>query len=313
MGIGFFGWAYLAMAQEGTLISIKVKFSPKISGKVDSLWGKARALKIPLEGQSGNTNLWVRSVFTNTHIYFLFQWVDPTQDTHYQPWIYDGDTWKQDTGKRLGEDKLALLWNINDSIGGFNQQGCSVLCHATTPGRDKPLMYTNAPNERGDLWVWRAARTNPLGQLEDQFLDNDIQSEAAGLKGDSKEDGGHPNVLGALPKFSWKKRPKNPNFLFKDEGIEIKDHKAFLPGTILPGWILNKFIGERADIKGKALWKDGMWTLEVGRKLNTGHSNDVQFTDLTKEYYFSVAIFDRSEPSHALSQRPYKLIFEKPK
>lgn len=304
------GGVALVLAAEEALVSVKVKVPPKIDGKIDALWDKAKPLKIPLEGEGFRTNLWVRSLYTETEIYFLFQWVDSTEGHHHEPWIYDGDRWRQE--RRLAEDKLALLWNIKDSISGFNQQGCAVLCHATTPGRDRPLMYTNAPSERADMWLWKAARTNPVGQLDDQFLDNDIKSQEAGRKGDKREGGGYlPNAQEGSPQYSWKGKPRDSRFLFIDEAKAIKDYRTFKPGAILPGWVLEKFTGSRGDIIGKGLWKEGMWTLEVARKLNTGHDDDIQFTDLSKEYYFGVAIFDNSESTHPISQRPNRLIFKR--
>jgi len=67
--------------------------------------------------------------------------------------------------------------------------------------------------------------------------------------------------------------------------------------------------GDRADMKGKAVYKDGMWTLEYGRKLNTGSKYDVQFSDLKKEYSFGTAIFDGAQVRHSYETGVSKLIF----
>ena len=52
--------------------------------------------------------------------------------------------------------------------------------------------------------------------------------------------------------------------------------------------------GSRGDIKIGAVWNNGTWTAEIVRKLNTGTDDDIQFTDLLKEYLFNVAEFDNS-------------------
>jgi len=44
-----------------------------------------------------------------------------------------------------------------------------------------------------------------------------------------------------------------------------------------------------------AVYKDGMWTIEYGRKLTTGSQYDVHFSDMKKEYSFGTAIFDNSQ------------------
>jgi len=52
--------------------------------------------------------------------------------------------------------------------------------------------------------------------------------------------------------------------------------------------------GSRGDLTIGAVWNNGKWTAEIARKLNTGSDDDIQFTDLLKEYLFNVAQFDNS-------------------
>lgn len=52
--------------------------------------------------------------------------------------------------------------------------------------------------------------------------------------------------------------------------------------------------GSRADLTMGAVWNNGKWTSEIARKLNSGNDDDVQFTDMSKEYLFNVAQFDNS-------------------
>ncbi|MFH1088095.1 MAG: ethylbenzene dehydrogenase-related protein, partial [Chloroflexota bacterium] len=69
--------------------------------------------------------------------------------------------------------------------------------------------------------------------------------------------------------------------------------------------------GDRADISGKAVYGNGSWTLELGRKLTTGGEHDVQYSDLTKSYFFGVAAFDNAQVNHAWSNGGYQLRFAK--
>ena len=62
----------------------------------------------------------------------------------------------------------------------------------------------------------------------------------------------------------------------------------------------------RADITAKGNWKNGTWTIEFGRKLNTSHADDIQFVDLKKRYLFGVSKNEIAgrEPNSKLSN-PY--------
>ncbi len=45
--------------------------------------------------------------------------------------------------------------------------------------------------------------------------------------------------------------------------------------------------GSRADVRGKGRWQDGRWTVELQRKLDTGHDDDVVFA-MGRDYLFAV-------------------------
>ncbi len=66
----------------------------------------------------------------------------------------------------------------------------------------------------------------------------------------------------------------------------------------VPERILKTPEGSRADVQQAAVWKDGTWTLEYKRALDTGHpDDDVIFSDLSKTYYFGVAWMDNTDGS----------------
>jgi signal transduction histidine kinase len=87
-------------------------------------------------------------------------------------------------------------------------------------------------------------------------------------------------------------------FLFQDEidrgeAVEVTSTTTLKNGTTVPGFILERPIGSRGDIDAKGVWRDGAWSVELRRKLNTTHEDDVQF-DTTKLYRFGVAISDNT-------------------
>ncbi|MEW6356345.1 MAG: ethylbenzene dehydrogenase-related protein [Planctomycetota bacterium] len=82
-------------------------------------------------------------------------------------------------------------------------------------------------------------------------------------------------------------------------------------GARVPECILTKPEGSRADITQAAVWKDGVWTTEFRRDLDTGHSkDDAIFKDLTKPYLFGIAILDNCGGKDHVTSGVIALVFE---
>ncbi len=328
-----------ALAQK-SLVSVKTDQAPTIDGTVDPSWEKAPAYKIVLDQTSYNpegykgltkTNVTMKSMYDNEHIYFLVQWNDPTQSLERAPWVKQPDgTWKQlkaldSTGhdNTYYEDKMAILWNI--SAKGFDKKGCEVACHKARGGKNAGIedkspgrKYTDGPGETIDMWHWKAVRTNPVGQVDDQYVD-DTKDPAKnadwGRKGDAKTGGGYvDNINKDKTGPAWmQKTPSEHKYWILDENkSEFVDH--FKPGDVVPSIVVAPFAGSRGDIAGKAVWKNGVWTLEMKRKLTTtgekAKEQDVQFDDLKKAYYFGVSVFDNSQINHMYHEGAHRLTFK---
>jgi len=68
--------------------------------------------------------------------------------------------------------------------------------------------------------------------------------------------------------------------------------------------------GSRADTREAAVWKDGTWTLEYKRALDTGHpEDDVIFNDLSRPYYFGVAWMDNTDGAYHIPFGVLKMVF----
>ncbi|MBU1700513.1 MAG: hypothetical protein KJ970_02900 [Candidatus Eisenbacteria bacterium] len=71
-------------------------------------------------------------------------------------------------------------------------------------------------------------------------------------------------------------------------------------GDTVPGWILTYPEDSRADIHGSGQWDEGVWTLEIARKLQTQDpNNDFQF--LAQEGFevtFTLALMNNSGTAH---------------
>ena len=157
------------------ITAVNVAKAPVLAaGAADPAWSKAKALSVPLLGGvnfkagKGATNATLKAVYSGDMLYVLLQYDDPTQSVRRFPYQKQADgSWKKlkDANDKGGddnvyyEDKFALIWNINNSIKGFSQQGCMTACHAGEPG---------------------------IGQVDDQYLDDTATIKTRRRKPDAR-------------------------------------------------------------------------------------------------------------------------------
>lgn len=329
-----------ASAVEG-LVSVKVAAPIALDGTIEAAWEQAPALKLTLDKAPykpdvypgiTTTEITMRSAYDAEHVYFLLQYKDPTKSLARFPWVKQADgSWKQEkkldsTGhdNTFYEDKFAILWDINTK--GFAKLGCAIVCHASVNGKTNGVedkspgrKYTNKPGETVDMWHWKGVRSDPVGQVDDQFInDNDPKGDAKdwGRQPDAKTGGGNSDNINAEktgPAFmNPDAKDENRYWIQDDKKVPFVD--TFKAGDVVAGMIVKPFEGSRGDISCASKWADGMWTIEVKRKLVTAGDKaaeqDVQFKDLTKPYAFGVAIFDNTQINHLYHGGAPKLTFK---
>lgn len=315
---------------ERTLVSSKVDTAPTLDGVGDeTFWAEVPVLKVTVEEGTniGTTDVHLQSVYTDDSVYFLITWADPTQSFLRSPWVKQADgSWSKltDPNDRGGdnnlyyEDKLAMIWPINESIPRFRTMGCFAACHDDEGGDVKPYgnKYTSEEGQLGDIWHWKSVRN--LNQVDDQYLDwtrYSPETPEAGRHSDPKEGSGgyvdNQTEDKTLPMWMGTKdfpRDGNPGYLLDTEKQPFDD-SLFAADEMIPGIVKSPFAGDRGDFTAGWQWADGVWTLEFGRALVTGSEYDVQFDDLTKPYSFGVAIFDNAQVRHAYHTRARMLSF----
>lgn len=318
--------------ETNNLVATKVTVPPVLDGSMDPVWLIAQPLVVRIEQgdhlKDGASTVEIRSIYTGDSVYFLTRWSDPTESNQRSPWQKQADgSWKKLTSSTTHqenvyyEDKFAWMWSFTvagAAITGFDKVGCAATCHAgeTPANSGYGSKYTPNTGELGDLWHWKGVRTNPIGQSDDQYVDsaryNASTAAEAGRHSDPKTSGGYSDNQTAdktLPAFAL---PGNaaapPYWILADQKVAF-DNTKYQAGDEVPGIIVSPITGDRGDIAAKGVWKDGMWTVEWSRKLATGSTFDVQFSDLTKSYYFGVAAFDNTQVNHAWSPGVYKLTF----
>jgi hypothetical protein len=282
---------------EVTATKIGAADAPQIDGKLDKAWDRVRASRVRVaEGSIGKVEVTMKAVYTDTDVFFLFQWPDKTMSLN-RTFEFDGKEWKPTKGD---EDRLSIMWDINNNLQGFQRRGCADLCHQK---EKKFFLATNAPGERADLWHWKAQRTNPVGQADDQHLVDEL-SDGTGRRTDAQTSGGYAS--------NWDKEARRPKYTFKDgvkpgpvllqkDAVEVKDPGAFKKGDRLPREVIAPFVGSRGAVQAAATWERGRWTLELKRSRATDDKDhDVQFADAGRPYHFGLAVHDDSgEDEHS--------------
>ena len=161
------------------LLSVKADLPPTIDGIIDDSWANAPALEYEaVVPETANPafrsyigqiipKATLKSMYDADHIYFLAEWLDPTESVARQKWYFDPSTkrWARESGsptfgpnggitrRAFGEDKFAMLWNINNSVAGWNTATCFKSCHANLSLEDGGgRHFTNYFTERIDMW-----------------------------------------------------------------------------------------------------------------------------------------------------------------
>ncbi len=313
-------------AQQPELRAVKTPTAPIVDGQVDQIWSRAQEVAIPVSGganlKNGLTTVRMRALYTADSVYFLITWADPTQSLRRAPFQKQADgSWikLKDPNDKGGdnnlyyEDKLAIIWNI--SVKGFQQSGCFATCHVGEAGKPYGNKYTASEGELGDIWHWKSVRTGPVGQIDDQYVDSTRYDEEkapeAGRHSDPKTGGGYKDnkLEGGKPQFALPGNKPAPPYWIMDNQKTALDDSKYKAGDEVPGIIISPFAGDRGDISARAVYKNGVWTLEAARKLVTGSRYDVQFSTLTQPYYFGVAVFDNAQVRHAFQMGAARLVF----
>jgi hypothetical protein len=244
-----------------------------------------------------------RAVYTDDSLYFLFKWPDATRSVAKRAWKFDGQSWTHLEGD---EDRIAVLFEIT-RINGFATKGCAVVCHSPPDVPSKQWKFaTQTASEKGDLWHWKAARSNPAGYTDDNWLT--IAGNPSGsyrTTGRRSDDGKGGDVYNQTedrtgPRYMQNPDtpPSAPGFMIYDDAVPIPDGIQFPTGTVLTYRMPKRAEGSRGDVKASGRYADGGWTVMLNRRLDTGHEDDVAFNP-RRDYSFAIAVFDNTGEEHS--------------
>jgi len=356
---------YAVDAIPTTLTVPRVTGAPVLDGDPgDPVWALSPPVTIrTVKGVHApdHTDVTIKAVHDGTHVYFQFQWADPDVSYKRYPLVKTASGWKvlqtafeQADENEYYEDKLSMY------ITKVRNGSCATTCHLgvgphSDRGEKHGLHYT--AGEIGDVWHWKAVRTDNMGALtgepgfmDDQYFGPPTRDRArlpvdplptnpkgrytGGYYQDPDKGGGYAynfvklnpdKPLGETyvrPKFlplsnatHWNPDPSTSEqgrtwWIHKSEGIPYtKEADTYPVGTIIPNMVLERFTGDRADVRAKAAWTKGRWTLEARRVLDTRSPYDVAFVP-GKPVYVTVATYNRTQTRHGEHLAPVRVMLQ---
>lgn len=283
-----------ALAQEVLHVK-RVSAPPTVDGQMESVWDSApstvvNVTRIPeavvainREEQRGKyaknwqkskytqvSEVELKAVYTEDEIFFLARWKDTTRDDQHKPWKWEGDkkTGEYVSGKER-EDRIAFRFPINGTF---------------TASMLDPV------DAVVDVWQWKAARTNPLGIAHDKSHRYSRTEPKGTFSTHYAPDGSETYVS----------RPGDGGVSpYETNRIDLFTHQGGSVPHYLPKMPTDE---DASDVKAKGIWKSEMWTVEIGRRLDTGHGETDTVFDPARETAMTVAVFDHvGDHFHAVS------------
>ncbi len=297
----------------------------------------------------GETPVRVSAAHDGRDLYALFEWPDSTRSHKHLPLVKAEQGWTvmqnefgiQDEDDYY-EDKFGVMLAYSSELAGAGSThlGNRPLAGKPGPSGGRGLHYMT-DGSIVDVWHWKSVRSGStaMNQIDDNHFGPPLEPNpkkrryTGGYTQDPKSAGGF--------KMNWEsfeegvvrplRLPKDPSYLDRfanvDPAPDAGDEVAlWLPmeetvpysealdsypvGTIMPSVLIDgPFEGDRGDVQAVARWHDGMWRMEVRRKLDTGSQYDVALTK-DRPVYLWVAVFDHAQTRHTQHLHPIQLVLE---
>ncbi|MBF0368938.1 MAG: hypothetical protein HQL52_05705 [Magnetococcales bacterium] len=238
---------------EQLLFSTRVEEPPVIDGQAeDPAWAQAKG--ISTQDRVTRKHILLKSVHTAEKVFFLARFADDAPEQEHKNLLWDEALEMYRVGPKR-EDSFVFKWNMEPY--------------------PVDLTLTGDTAYRADIWFWKGARTDHAGYADDkiQFLSELRRKQAK-------------RVLTKKGRLHYLTRMGDKG----DAAYETQLQENY-NGPEIPQFRFKKPTGSRADVQAKGAWQEGTWTIEFGRKLNTGHGDDLAFV-LPGRYQFGVSIFE---------------------
>lgn len=287
-----------------------------------------------------STPVQVKAVHDGQRIYLALRWPDDSPSRQHLPLRKYESGWKIlhqgfeiDDERRFYEDKFAVLISNGSILDALRAThlGAKPLGNAPGPRHQRGYHWFSDKKQKVlDLWQWKAVRSDPLHQADDQHFGSPyaLKHCAARYKAGYHDDpqwksGARTNWLQFDGNTVTPSRlPRTGQFMtLQDDtpllAMRIADSIPYtsaadhIPvGTQIPGIIKHDLIeGDRGHVAAKARWHEGHWYLEMSRSLNTHSPYDLPIQSGSLLWF---APFDHSQTRHAYHLWPLHLWLEAP-
>jgi hypothetical protein len=295
-----------------------------------------------LSDNSGEVPVYVRAVHDEKKAYFLFKWQDPTRSQKHIPLQKTADGWKllnsnyyNNDENHYYEDKFAVMI-AQSPVAGGNTVRLGAKPFADKPGPSNGLgLHAATDGSLADVWHWKSVRSGAINQFDDNYfgalMDVKPGRYTGGYTQDPKTGGGFEQIFEKIKDSAYvklKSLPKNlaaqqalmgtfnPDPNVSDMGqyamarADVQPYSAQadadIPvGTVIPSIVYDTpFTGDRGDVSAHAVWKDGWWTIEASRVLNTGSKFD---QPIANGNFMWVSVFDHNQVRHTRHAIPMKI------
>ena len=243
--------------------------NPSIDGVTDDVWSNAKPLTVVVRealGGTGPRQVILRALYTDDSLFVLATWPDATRSDMRDPYVWDA--MKKEYQRPIKpDDQFALEFPIE--------------------GDFQVNMLTTDSAFVTDVWHWKAGRGNPTGWVDDK---RHIIGQSPSSGGREYSLGGRGTIYIARPTDDGK-----PPYATKPKP------KKYIANSV-DSYQPNEPTGSRADVRGKGVHNGSGWTLEMARKLNTGHADDAVVYRNTDNPCAIAVLSDELYWDHSVSQ-----------
>jgi len=303
------GFPSRAEGDGGSPTVVAARGTPSIDGlSGDAAWGSPTnvALTPVFPGMTGVSQATLQAAYDTKNVYFLLSWQDPTgtESIHKKAWDYKAGTWKQ---RKEDEDRAYFVWNINASD--WETAEICTYAHIDDPNWPADIetkMGTNFPQDRVDVWHWKATRSNPVGYAEDKYWVDATGATVLSYEGGQVRrtrlpDRGtgfaasNKDTDTGLPTYMHRDDPgANVSVLLVSEAVPFDPNAGWKEGDTIPGYVLRGGTGGIADVLASGKYVDGRWTVEFQRQLNSGDPDDTVFQPNGSQRKFLLGVTDNA-------------------
>lgn len=227
-------------------------------------WESVPSHRVELQGDGGVGWVDLRFGVHGDMIYMLAVWADGTESRLHKPYEWR-DEFKSYRRTDQLEDRFAINFLMSGEFSNSKLSGAEFTA---------------------DVWHWKASRSDPAGIAHDKMW-KVSRTPFEGANEFVGEDG--TTIYLARSSDQGQRLYRPVKYVMKRQ-------------EIMPRYEVNlKPAGSIADVRAKGVWRNGVWSLEMARRLDTGHPDDA-IIPASGRIPFAIAAFnDVDGGSHSVS------------